>query len=356
MEKKRILIVDDNVDNVDLLSKRLVPMGFDVDVAYDGVEALERVDRVAPDLIVLDVMMPKMDGFEVCRRIKSDPATDSIPIILLTAKKEIPSKIKGLEIGADDYVTKPFNPKELSARIRGLIKRSHSEKKRATDEKMGALGLMAEGVAHEVRIPMVSIGGFARRIYKQLPEDDPLREYAHHIITEAERLENMVEAIVKFKTLMISPHEKIMVKNLVSEVLSTKRAALEGQGITSQISIDHTLWVNGDRENIVLALDCILENSREAMEDGGEIDITAMSTEEGGITLKVTDTGKGIPKGDLSNIFDPFFTSKMAGAGVGLTMVHRIVTHHGGEIFIDSEEGKFTTVTINLPDGGHETF
>ncbi|TLN16696.1 response regulator, partial [bacterium] len=176
----RVLVVDDNTENAELLAESLTLMDYEVEIAGDGFEALRKIEAKKPDLVVLDVMMPKMDGFEVCHVLKTNPSTRSMPVILLTAKKDTPDKVKGLEIGADDYMTKPFNPKELAARIRMLIKRRVSEERHAAEEKMGALGLMAEGVAHEVRNPMVAIGGFARRIHSSSPEGDPRRGYAEH--------------------------------------------------------------------------------------------------------------------------------------------------------------------------------
>jgi signal transduction histidine kinase len=349
---EKILVVDDNRDNVELLAKRLNSMGFLVVEAYDGEEALAKVAAEEPDLVILDVMMPKMDGFEVCRRLKTDERTRFIPVILLTAKREVPDKVKGLDTGADDYVTKPFDPKELLARVKSLLQRRSTEQRHATTEKLGALGQMAEGVAHEVRNPMVTIGGFARRIHDKLPEADPLREYAAHIIKEVERLESMVEEIVRFKALMISPYEPVDMERLIAQVVSGKRKLLEERGIRVDVVCEPGLpSIDGDRGNLSMALTNLIENGLEAMAGGGMLSIrlSAAFRRRGMIALEVSDNGRGIPREELPNVFDPFFTSKMAGAGMGLTMVHRIVTRHGGEVDITSEPGKGTRVTLTLP-------
>src|SRR3990172_8571667 len=115
-KKSRILIVDDNVDTVELLRKRLRAEGYDTEEAYDGEECLNRVASFNPDLVILDVMMPKLNGFETCRRLKADENTRYIPVLMLTAKSDVEDKIQGLDIGADDYLAKPFDYKELSAR------------------------------------------------------------------------------------------------------------------------------------------------------------------------------------------------------------------------------------------------
>jgi len=345
----KILVVDDNADNVELLAKRLKALGYRTCEAYDGEEALLRVAEEEPDLVILDVMMPKLDGFEVCQRLKSDERTRSIPVIMLTAKREVPDKIRGLDTGADDYVTKPFNPQELMARVRSLLNLRTLHEKRVTEEKLGALGQMAEGVAHEVRNPMVTIGGFARRIRDRLPDGDPLREYAEHIIKEVERLETMVEEIVRFKALMISPYEPVDLGSVVDEALADQRKNFSDENVRVVRRFAPSLPpIQGDRGNLLLAVGNIVQNAFEAMENGGTLTIT-LEPEGQKVRLEVADTGCGIAKSELSNVFDPFYTSKMTGAGMGLTMVHRIVTRHGGDVDLASQPGVGTTVTVRLP-------
>ncbi len=121
--KEKILIVDDTIDTVELLTKRLRADGYDTDAAYDGEEALEKVKKYAPDLIILDVMMPKIDGFEVCRRLSRFPNRRDFRILMLTAKSTIQDKVKGLDIGTDSYLTKPFDYKELAAMVRSILTR-----------------------------------------------------------------------------------------------------------------------------------------------------------------------------------------------------------------------------------------
>jgi DNA-binding response OmpR family regulator len=129
-KKNKILIVDDAVDTVELLKKRFQSEGYETAEAYNGEEGLKQVTEYNPDLIVLDIMMPKIDGYEVCQKLKKDENTKYIPILMLTAKGEIEHKVKGLDIGADDYLSKPFDYKELSARIRSLlaVKAAHEKK------------------------------------------------------------------------------------------------------------------------------------------------------------------------------------------------------------------------------------
>ncbi len=121
-KKPRILIVDDNTTNVELLAAQLKPYNYDLDKAYDGEEALKKIEFHAPDLILLDLMMPKLSGYEVCKKIKNDPKTQLIPVIVVTALKELDDKIKAIEMGADDFLMKPFNKLELITRVKSLLK------------------------------------------------------------------------------------------------------------------------------------------------------------------------------------------------------------------------------------------
>ena len=121
MAGERILVVDDEVNIVDLVRLYLERDGFQVEAAEDGAQALEKIRSLAPDLVILDIMLPEVDGFEVCRRVRND---SDVPIIMLTARDEDIDKIVGLELGADDYLTKPFNPRELAARVKAILRRT----------------------------------------------------------------------------------------------------------------------------------------------------------------------------------------------------------------------------------------
>jgi len=120
--KRRILVVDDIHENVEILQARLEAQGYEVVTAYDGEEALRKMSETSPDLVLLDVMMPKMDGFQVCRAIKSSPQTEMLPVIMVTARTDTSDIVKGFEVGADDYLTKPYNQQELQARVRSMLR------------------------------------------------------------------------------------------------------------------------------------------------------------------------------------------------------------------------------------------
>ena len=149
---RRILVVEDEPDIAEIIQYNLVREGYRVDVVGDGEHAMERIVKDSPDLVLLDLMLPGLDGLELCRRLKEDPLTRPIPVIMVTAKGEESEVVLGLGVGADDYVAKPFSPRELTARVRAVLRRgplSHESGKR---ERVTRDGLVVDSVKHEVRV------------------------------------------------------------------------------------------------------------------------------------------------------------------------------------------------------------
>ena len=348
--KKKILIVDDTVDTVDLLRKRLRAEGYDTAEAFDGEECLAQVDAYRPDLIVLDVMMPKLDGYEVCRRLKVDECTRYIPILMLTAKSDVEDKVRGLDTGADDYIPKPFNFKELSARIRSLLSIREAHEQLAEAEKTGALACMMDEVAHEMRNPLTSIGGFARRVYADLPEGSPNRKYMEMIIEDVNRIEAVIRQLVEMETVSFSYIETTNIHDVIREAVKPFEREFEEQAIDVEIALmDDPPSISADQEQLKKAIGNLIKNAIEAMTGDTRLIKISTAVSESRIEIVISDTGKGISKDKLKNIFDPLVTSKIYGPGLGLTFTLKIVHAHRGTISVESEPGKGTTFTIRLP-------
>lgn len=346
----KILIVDDAVDTVDLLRKRFHAEGYDTAEAFNGEEALTKVAEYAPDLVVLDVMMPIMDGYEVCRRLKADEKTKYIPVLMLTAKGEVEHKVKGLDIGADDYMAKPFDYKELSARVRSLLSIKATHEKKVVEEKTGALEQMMEQVAHEIRNPLTSIGGFARKVFSKLPEGDPNKRYMQMIIEDVAVLESMIKQLIELKTMSISMKEPLNINEIIRDSLKVFEQDLVQKAVKMEIALQEDLpAIVADRKLLKRAFCNLIKNSLEAMETGTK-ELRIMSRTNGNsLAVQISDTGKGISQDKIKNIFDPMVTSKVYGPGLGLTFALKIIQDHRGSISVASEPEKGTTFTIKFP-------
>jgi len=350
----KILIVDDTIDTVELLRKRLRAEGYDTSEAYDGEACLELVGTYNPDLIILDIMMPKLNGYEVCQKLKAYEETKYIPVLMLTAKSEVTDKIRGLDIGADDYLAKPFDYKELSARVRSLLKIKQAHEKLVEEEKLGALGKMLDEVAHEVRNPLVSIGGFARRVYDNLPEGNPNRKYMEMIIEDVATLERMIKQIVEIQTMSVSYLEPTNLNDVITKALCDFERDFEEKSIDVETDMmDHLPLIQADKVQLKQAIANLIQNALEAMTARPGTLRVSSAVSDGFIEIRIQDTGKGISRDKLKDIFEPLFTSKIYGPGLGLTFTLKVIQDHRGTISVESELAKGTTFTINLPVRRH---
>jgi len=349
-KKNKILIVDDAIDTVELLKKRFQAEGYDTAEAYNGEEGLQKVSEYNPDLIVLDIMMPKIDGYEVCQRLKADENTKYIPVLMLTAKGEVENKVKGLDIGADDYLAKPFDYTELSARIRSLLSTKAEHEKKLEEEKSGALEQMMDQVAHEIRNPLTAIGGFARKVYGKLSEEDPNKKYMEMIIQDVAVLEDMIKKLIEIKTMAVCYLESANINDIIKESLEVFDKEIKEKAIDVKMKLlDNPHIISADRKLLKRALCSIIKNALEAMTESTKVLKITNETKEDRVEIVISDTGKGISKDKLKNIFDPFVTSKVYGPGLGLTFANKIIQDHGGNIDVESEPYKGTTFTITLP-------
>lgn len=348
--RRTILIIDGNKVNLSFISTRLKAEQYGVIEGFDGAQAVRLTMAKRPDLIILNIDIPKMNGLTVCRILKNNKVTEDIPIILMTSKGDIGDKLKGFDLGADDYMIKPINSRELLTRISALLKKRANHKRYLEEEKIKAMDRVVEGVAHEVRNPVVSIGGFARRIYNDTPEGDPRKRYARIILKETKRLEEMVMELCEFKIISSKKRSKEELVSLLDASLREIKEALEAKKIkVTKYYSPNLPKVNVNRKNMILALSNIISNAIEAMDIGGILSLKSTGMEDDHVALEIEDNGRGIADEDLDNIFEPFFTTKVSGAGMGLNLVRKIIKDHNGTIVIRSKQGKRTTVLIQLP-------
>ncbi len=339
-----ILVADDDPAVRGFLTEMLSESGYVAVTASDGDEALARVQSHHPDLILLDVMMPNRNGYEVLRILQEDIRTKDIPVIMVTGKADVPDRVAALHLGAEDYLTKPFSADELLARVRVHLKSKKGIEEKIRAEKMTALTTVVDGLAHEVRNPLTVIGGFARALLKRTDPGDPRYHYMVAISQQVNRLEKMVKDVHLLKELTLKRNTRATGNTLIRQVLQSMSGKLSAKAISLSLNLDPSnteLLV--DSGYFRMAIQNLIQNAIEAMGEGGRLTVTTRRDEER-YYIHIVDTGVGITEEKLRLVFDPFYTSKMEGTGLGLTMAFRVFRGHGGNIFIRSTPGIGTEV------------
>ncbi|MBN2062421.1 MAG: GAF domain-containing protein [Deltaproteobacteria bacterium] len=232
---------------------------------------------------------------------------------------------------------------------------SLTQKKLILSERLAAIGHIVNGVAHEIRNPIMTIGGFARRVKSSLSDKEKLLEYADIILNETARLERLVIQVNKFAEIQTAVFCSDNILSVLEKVVDKFLPAAKEMGVQIKTEFPATAQIiDMDSPQIATAISNIIENSLESIHENGEIKIK-LDHVNTGIIIEISDTGKGINKHELDSIFDPFTTSKSTGAGLGMTMVNQIIMNHHGEIRIDTTEGKGTTLSILLPINQDQT-
>lgn len=346
--KPVILIVDDDERNVILLSVKMEREGYIVESASNGVDALERVNTINPDVILMDVMMPKMNGYEVLKVLKADEKTRYIPVIMLTGLGQVENKVQGFDVGAEDYITKPFSLREVSARVRALLRMRALQKRIQETDKMAALGGMADGIAHEIRNPLMVIGGLARRFTEGNFDEEKCKKYASAILKCVNRLERMIERVDDYKGILNSKLRPGEINRVVEDALRDAAFLFEGRDIEVRVCcVNPSPVVNMDYINLKTAIVNIIQNSVEAMGEKGLLEVATRVDDEL-VIVEIKDNGVGIDPEEQKKIFHPFQTSRLEGAGLGLTMSFRVMLDHGGDIAVKSVKGEGTVMTLSL--------
>jgi signal transduction histidine kinase len=363
IKKPLILIVDDTPKNIQVLGNILHAKGYNICIAPSGIQALESVKIESPDLILLDIQMPEMNGFDVCEVLKSNPETSDIPIIFLTAVIEPEKIVHGFELGAVDYITKPFNIAELSARVATQIEIKQSREKllelNATKDKFFKI------IAHDLRNPFLGINGIAGLMEAELIKSNnqnstQLLEFTQMIRTSSKQsfdlLENLLQwAVSQTGDISVSP-TNISVQELLSNSISEVRVNAFKKSIIiekEQVSDD---IVCADVSLSSTILRNLLTNAIKFTKANGKIILSTKKIEDF-LEISITDTGVGIDPLKLNRIFkiDSKFsclgTEKEKGTGLGLILCKEFVEKQGGKIWIESELGKGSTFTFTLPLG-----
>jgi two-component system, sensor histidine kinase and response regulator len=391
-----ILIVDDVLDNLRLLSQILTEQGYKVRGANSGARALTAAQTQPPELILLDISMPVMDGFEVCRHLKADARTQAIPVLFLSAASEAEDKVKGLTLGAVDYITKPFSPEELLARVhthltlRRLQKSLHeknallvesaaqvqagaeelrrlnaeleqrveartAELRQARDAAETANRAKSAFVAimgHELRTPLNGIFLAADMLIEHARPPDVQKHLAGIVLTSGRRLLQMIEGVLEYAA---AEHPVNLEPVDVALALSEEAIRFEPRAVQKGLTLTFTVApelgrVRTDARELDRLLRRLLDNAIKFTPAGGRVTVVAeplaswtfLSGERPALRITVTDTGAGLRPEDCERIFEPFvqleasYLEHSEGSGLGLTLARRQAEALGGSLWAES--------------------
>ena len=361
----RVLVVDDIAANVRLLAGILKVADYDVLTAESGADALQKVEEFAPDVVLLDVMMPEMDGFEVCRRLRENPHTAALPVVMVTALHETEDRVRALEAGADDFLTKPVNEIEVVARVKSLVrvKRGRDELESTLSDLQRAESLrdsLASMLVHDLRAPLTTILAplemLSSNAFGELNEMQS--EVAEMATRGANRLLYLVNELLDVSKLesgnMTLQPSEFLLAPIVEEALELTGvlAGRDEQLVEREYSND--FQVRADEDLLRRVLSNLLSNAVKFTPSDGRIGVGA-KTGDNEVLFWVRDEGDGVPPEYRDKIFEKFgqVESRQEGrklsTGLGLTFCKLAVEAHGGRIWIESEAGRGSTFFFTLP-------
>jgi signal transduction histidine kinase len=365
-EKQKILIVEDDIPLAETIKESLEDIGYySVEIVEDGGRALAYIKKEIPDLILLDLMVPVVDGFEVCYRIKQEERFENIPIIIITARDDRDSRIKGFESGADDYLTKPFDSDELILRIERSLKISHLAKELAREKKdvKEEERLKSEflsNMSHEFCTPINVIIGEAQLLLKGVygPLSEKQREKISIIENRSEKLLNMVNTLLDIARAdagkMVFTIEEFDIDEMASELADRWKKDAYKKGLVFNLS-SVKIGMRSDKEKIVQILDHLLSNAIKFTSSGRVNLKIEIEKETDTVRFIVEDSGIGISEDKKKVIFDefkrhdPHLVRRYEGMGMGLCLVKRLVGLLRGEIELTSKPGQGSRFTVLLP-------
>lgn len=369
----RVLCVDDEPKNLKLLEAMLLPRGYDIVFASNGQEALEKIKTEQIDLCLLDVMMPGIDGFEVCRRIKSDDRYRTIPVVMITSYTGSIHRTLGIEAGAEDFISKPFERFEVLARIKMLLEvKSLNDQLNAARESADRSLRMAKvsriksdflaNMSHELFTPLNAVIGFSTVLHMESYGliNEKQRECVSHIISGGNRLQELITGIIEFTRTKSDTVELELstfpLRELLDDSLLMYRENALEKGIDLHLDLcaESDGDITADKRKLMQILTNLLSNALKFSPAGASVRVTALRNDSS-IVIAVADTGIGIKQDDIPNLFqiltqmEPAYSKVYTGIGLGLVLAGQFVKEHGGKIWAESEFGKGSVFSFTIP-------
>ena len=370
-----ILVVDDMPANLDVVTRHLEQHGYQVVVAQDGEEALARASFVLPDLILLDVLMPGIDGFETCRRLKADLRTRDIPVVFMTALGDTADKLAGFEAGAVDYMTKPLDGAEVRARIdthltlhrlrcelaeqNAQLQREltvHAQLQAALERSNHELEQLAYVASHDMQEPLRMVASYLQLVADRYQGrlDADADEFIGYAVDGAKRMQALINDLLAYSRLgtQARPFEPTDCNAVVRTALHHLQVAIDESGAV--IECGELPAVRGDATQLLQLFQNLLANAIKFHRPGvaPRVSLSAQAGAEGW-RFAVTDNGIGIAPEYFERIFALFQRlhgrTEYPGTGIGLALCKKIVERHGGHIGVESEPGRGSTFWFTLP-------
>jgi len=390
-EKKHyVLIVDDVPLNCKLLDKCIRNDVAKTVMVHNGSEALQTAMQTLPDLILLDVVMPGIDGYEVCERLKSAPTTQHIPVIFISSMEDASDKIKGLEVGAVDFISKPFDLSEVRARVKAQLRIKDLEdmqrtsvnnlentvnertKQLVASDRLAQLGTLSAGIAHEINNPTAFIRGniqtfkrfweVAEKVLVEAIENNHEEiERLQFIVDEVPKLTDGIEMGTKRISKIVnglkeyvhndgsSDMDNTPLHKIINSAVELCNSVFKGVVIIEETYNAKNDLILADRLKLEQVFVNLFTNASHALENTKDAKLTIHTKcNDEMIYITITDNGCGMDQEILDKIWNPFFTTKPVGKGTGLGMsiTQGIIEEHSGEIMVSSKIGKGTTFTL----------
>jgi signal transduction histidine kinase len=361
----KILIVDDTPANIDVLDLFLEKEGYKISVAQSGESALDLAARILPDLILLDVMMPGIDGFETCRRLKSNNKTRDIPIIFITARNEPTDIVKGFSVGGVDYITKPFSQEEVCARIylhlklKTLMTDLEAQNKKLeelNDLKNKFLGM----ASHDLRNPISTIQGFSKIMldHEETLDADTKREFLQSIHKVSNDMLSLLGDLLNISTIESGKLDLQLKKDSLIKVVEERvrmyQVMADRKNLATHLDIEEIAKFSFDANRISQVIDNLLSNAIKFSPPGKEIYIW-LGKKNGQAKFSVRDQGPGISPEDQDKLFRHFQklkarpTADEPSHGLGLAIAKKMVEAHKGKITVESHPGAGATFSFLIP-------
>ena len=355
----RVLVVDDNADLLDNLREILVGAGYAVRSASSCAQALAAAHQ-GFEVALVDLRLPDGDGTMLAPRLKEENPDGEV--VLLTGFATLESAVAAVRAGACAYLVKPCQPQELLVTVEQAMRqvRLHSEKRELARraqmaEKLAAVGTMTAGLSHEIRNPLnaaaLQLSVLERRVQK-LPEAEqaPLLEPLHLVRDEIRRLDHILEDFLQFARPREFRAQRLKVIPVLDRVLDLLEGAAQQRGVQVLRSFQPVPPVPGDEERLRQVVMNLALNAVEAVPPGGWLRVSCQPAEDPELVeILVDDCGPGVPAEMRERVFEPFFTTKAKGSGLGLPIVHAIVTQHGGTITVEEAPEGGARFALRIP-------